>query len=138
MRSMWIAGVLMAVAGQALAGPAWAGESVSCDKAVNTFDLNACAERAFEADDAALNAAYRKALDAIAKHDAPAPYDRKAYEAAFRAAQRAWVAYRDGACKGVVPFGWGGGTGTTAAVLGCLSEKTKVQTQEISDMLAER
>jgi len=134
---------LMAVAGQVcagqgLVGEALAGERVSCDTALNTFELNACAERAFEADDAALNAAYRKALDAIAKHDAPAPYDRKAYEAAFRAAQRAWVAYRDGDCKGVVPFGWGGGTGTTAAVLGCLSAKTKVRTQEISEMLIER
>ena len=113
-------------------GPA-AAQTVDCENARNTVEMNICADRELAAADAGLNEAYKKALEKAAGQDAPVPYNAKAYEAALRAAQRAWIAFRDADCKGVVPFEWGGGTGTTAAVLGCMSAKTKARTKELNE-----
>ena len=133
MRSVWIAGLMLAFGGSASGA-----EAVDCANAMSTYEMNACADKDLAADDAALNAAYAKALADIAKHNAPAPYDRKTYEQALRMAQRAWIAYRDADCKGVVPMAWGGGTGTTLAVLGCLSAKTQTRTKELTEMFEGR
>jgi uncharacterized protein YecT (DUF1311 family) len=128
MRRGWTAiGICLAVTQPSLAQP------LNCDAPSATHEQNACAEKELEKADGALNTAYKAALAKIQAQDAPAPYDAKAYEAAFRAAQRAWVAYRDADCKGVVPFEWTGGTGTTSAVLGCLAAKTNARTQELTD-----
>jgi uncharacterized protein YecT (DUF1311 family) len=115
--------------------PAYAQDKLDCKTAFTTVDLNACAEIELETADAALNAAYRQALAKIKKHDHEKPYDAKAYETAFRAAQRAWIAYRDADCKGVVPFIAGGGTATTGEILGCLTDKTKARTAEIMTLV---
>ena len=116
-----------------IAGGPVVAETADCGKAITTVEMNACADQELAAADAKLNEAYKKALDKAAGQNAPAPYDAKAYEAAIRAAQRAWVAFRDADCKGVVPFEWGGGTGATAAVLGCLSSKTTARTKELEE-----
>ena len=126
----------LAAAGLVAVSPlALAQDKLDCKAAVTTVDLNACAEIELEAADADLNAAYKKALEKIKKHDHDKPFDAKAYETAFRAAQRAWVAYRDADCKGVVPFVAGGGTATTGEILGCLTDKTKARTAEIVNLL---
>jgi uncharacterized protein YecT (DUF1311 family) len=118
----------------ALSCTANGAQTVECDTATSTFEMQACADRDFQKADAALNAAYKRALDKIQQRgDQPAPYDSKAYDAALRAAQRAWIAYRDADCNGVVPFEWGGGTGTGAAVLGCLTDKTNARTKDLTD-----
>lgn len=111
---------------------ATAADAVDCRNATSTYEMNVCADEDFSVADAALNAAYQAALTKIKGQDAPAPYDAKAYEAAFRAAQRAWVAFRNADCGGVVPFEWTGGSGTTAAVLGCMVSKTETRTKELS------
>ena len=125
--AFWIAWATVLVCGSAIA------ETGDCGDARNTVEMNACADKELTAADADLNKAYRKVLARVPSVDAPAPYDAKGYEAALRAAQRAWVAYRDADCKGVVPFEWGGGTGATAAVLGCLTEKTKARTKDLNE-----
>jgi uncharacterized protein YecT (DUF1311 family) len=108
-------------------------QKLDCTAPQDTVSQNACAEKDLEAADAALNAAYKKALASIAKSDQSAPYDQKSWEAALRSSQRAWVAFRDADCKGDVPFLWSGGTGTTAAVLGCMTTKTKTRTEELNE-----
>jgi uncharacterized protein YecT (DUF1311 family) len=113
-------------------GPVVAG-TADCGEARNTVEMIACADQELAAADAKLNEAYLKVLKRAADLNAPAPYDGKAYEAALRAAQRAWVAFRDADCKGVVPFEWGGGMGATAAVLGCLAAKTTARTKELNE-----
>jgi uncharacterized protein YecT (DUF1311 family) len=118
-----------------LAAPAHAQDKLDCDAASTTVDINLCAEIELEEADDLLNATYEKVIARIKKHIGDPPYDAKAFEEAFRAAQRAWIVFRDAECKTVMPFEWGGGTGTTAAVLGCLTIKTEARTKELAGML---
>lgn len=118
---------------QALASGAGAQAPIDCAKAMATAELNACADQALARADAALNAAYRKVVAKIAASDGAKPYDNKSWDAALRASQRTWIAWRDADCKGLVPFPWGGGTGTTGEVLGCLTEKTEARTKQLRD-----
>lgn len=115
--------------------PCSAGEEdpprVDCANPGNTYEFNICSDREFVAADSELNAIYKKVVAKIATDGGDKPYDAKAREAALRSAQRAWIAYRDADCKGALPLDWGGGTGTTAAVLGCMIEKTKRRTREM-------
>ena len=104
---------------------------IDCANASSTYEMNMCGDRELQAADAKLNDIYKQALQWIAKTDADKPYDSKTWEAKLRASQRAWIAFRDADCKDLIPMSWGGGTGTTADVLGCPTEKTKVREQEI-------
>ncbi len=119
---------------QALAPVAIAQGDIDCAKATATAELNACADRELARADAALNAVYRKVLAKIAASDQPKPYDARSWEAALRTSQRTWIAWRDADCKDLVPFAWGGGTGTTGEVLGCLTEKTEARTKELAQL----
>jgi uncharacterized protein YecT (DUF1311 family) len=108
--------------------------AIDCPKASTTVELNFCAEKELDQADAALNAVYKKVLAYIAKNGSDKPYDSKSWEDALRESQRAWVAFRDADCKGLIPMSWTGGTGATGAVLGCLTEKTKVRTTELESL----
>lgn len=99
----------------------------------STYEINICSERDFEAADEKLNAVWKRVLAGIAESDGESPWDAKSWEKKVREAQRAWVAFRDADCKDAVPMEWTGGTGTTAAVLGCMTEKTNVRTKELSE-----
>jgi uncharacterized protein YecT (DUF1311 family) len=108
--------------------------AIDCAKATATVELNFCAEKELDKADAALNAVYKKVLAYIAKTGGDKPYDAKSWEAALRESQRAWVAFRDADCKGLIPMSWTGGTGTTGEVLGCMLDKTKVRTTELESL----
>jgi uncharacterized protein YecT (DUF1311 family) len=103
----------------------------NCDKAVSTPELNACADRIFGAADAKLNAAYKQVLAFIKSTGNAKPYDPVNWEKALRASQKAWVSFRDADCAGLVPMSWGGGTGTTSAVLECKTSKTEARTKDL-------
>ncbi|MGQ0457652.1 MAG: lysozyme inhibitor LprI family protein [Hyphomicrobium sp.] len=117
----------------ALTSPVVAGDDtkLDCENAMSTHDLNACAGREFETADAAMNEAYKKALAAIPSMASDPPYDAKSWEAALRASQRAWVAFRDAECQGHVAMFWTGGTGATADIIGCETEMTKARTEAL-------
>jgi uncharacterized protein YecT (DUF1311 family) len=124
--------MLASVIGPALISPAFAADpKIACAKAVTTPELNWCAERTLQAADAKLNAAYQKVLAMIRESDNAKPYDPASWEKALRASQNAWIAFRDADCSGLVPMSWTGGTGTTAAVLGCKTQKTEARTKEL-------
>jgi uncharacterized protein YecT (DUF1311 family) len=107
---------------------------VPCDKAMSTVELNACAEREYDAADAKLNVAFKRTLSFIKRSGSAKPYDAASWETALRTSQKAWLAYRDADCNGLVPMSWSGGTGTTSAVLGCRKTKTETRTQELDTM----
>jgi uncharacterized protein YecT (DUF1311 family) len=106
-------------------------QPIDCAKAMATTELNYCSLREFEAADAKLNEAYRRALASIRESRGDKPYDKTSWETALRASQKAWLAFRDADCNGLVPMSWGGGTGTTSAVLGCKTTKTEQRTREL-------
>jgi uncharacterized protein YecT (DUF1311 family) len=112
---------------------------VDCANQTNDYEMRICASADLDAADKELNAAYKLALATIkARDDAPPPYDNKAYEAALRTAQRAWVTFRDAECNVVVPFEWTGGTGGNLAVLGCLQSLTIARTKNLTDLFTQR
>lgn len=130
---------LLLLAILARASPAAAGEmAVDCNDIRNTHESNVCAERDFQAADASLNEVYKRVLAHIAENGGDKPYDSRTWSEAMKASQRAWVAFRDADCKGVVPIEWSGGTGTSAAVLGCMTSKTKERIRELEDRYAAR
>ena len=125
--------VAILLAAQWSAAAARAGDAVDCSDANSTYEQNACADKELAKADAALNAVYQKVLARIAESDQEKPYDPKSWEEALRADQRAWVAFRDADCKGLVPMFWSGGTATTAQVLGCMTAKTEARTKDLEE-----
>lgn len=121
--------VFSAIAGH----PAAAQDAIDCSDPGTTVEMNFCSDKAFQEADAKLNAVYKNVLAHIAESDPEKPYDRESWEKAMRESQRAWVAFRDADCKGAVPMEWSGGSGTSAAVTGCMTEKTEARTKELSE-----
>ena len=95
-------------------------QEADCASAVTQFDLNECAYAEFEAADAELNRAYAAAVEAAreAEEYEPGAEDR------LRAAQRAWVAFRDLDCEAVAPATPGAGSMQPMAYAGCLAGLT--------------
>lgn len=134
MRTLILAITLAALAG-ATSAAAEPEPKIDCDNASSTVEMNFCADKDFEAADKALNTAYQQALKAVPEM-AIADNERfnaKVWEKSLRASQRAWIAYRDAECQEHVPMFWGGGTGTTVAVIGCMTELTKTRTKELKE-----
>lgn len=134
-RSLAPAAVLALLVLAALAAPAARAEDekIDCRAPKYTAQINTCADRAFLKADAELNAVFKKVLAKIAAEGGEAPYDAKSWGEAARKAQRAWVAGRDADCKGLVPMEWTGGSGTSAAVMDCMIDKTRTRIRELSE-----
>ncbi len=130
--------LLLLAACSFLSAPALADDPIDCTDPSTTYEMNFCSDKDFRAADAKLNATYKKVLAHIAESDLEPPYDAASWEKAMRESQRAWVAFRDADCKGVVPMEWSGGTGTGSAVAGCMTEKTNTRTQELEERYGEK
>lgn len=128
MRVIWIAVALDGIGGAARAEDE---PAIDCSNPMSTFEQNACADKDFTAADKDLKAAYAQALKAVPEMASEKPYDAKSWEHALRQSQRTWVAYRDAECKDHIAMFWSGGTGATAQVLGCMTDKTKARTKEL-------
>ena len=107
--------------------------ALDCGEATAQPDLNDCAYREYEAEDAALNAEYRKALAKARALDdeyegQPAAVDE------LKSAQRAWIGYRDGQCV-LAGFQARGGQAEAMLVSGCLAELTRNRTQELREFV---
>lgn len=132
----WAVATLLPLATSGFAANA-AAEDINCANANSTVEMNFCADKDYQAADKELNKAYDAALASTKSRDDEKPYDAKSFEEAMRAAQRAWVAYRDADCKDLIAQEWSGGTGTTAASLGCMTEKTIQRTKELKERYGE-
>ncbi|MGD9477496.1 lysozyme inhibitor LprI family protein [Shinella sp. G-2] len=113
--------------------------ALDCGASTAQPDLNDCAYRAYEAEDAALNAAYKKAM-ARAKAldtentDPPLYADPIGAADALKNAQRAWIGYRDGHCV-LAGFQARGGQAEPMLVSGCLADLTRKRTDELKEFL---
>ncbi len=110
-----------------------ADDPIDCREPSATVEINFCADKHYAASDAKLNALYQKVLAQISTSGVEKPYDSASWEEAMRASQRAWVAFRDADCKGAVPMEWSGGSGTSAAVLGCMTTMTDARTEDLKE-----
>lgn len=108
--------------------------AIDCSNAVSTYQMNHCSGLEFEKADAELNRVYKDALAAIPDMAVDEPrLNAKSWEAALRASQRAWIAFRDAECDEHVPMFWTGGSGATADVIGCKTELTQARSKALKE-----
>ena len=103
---------------------------VNCAAPVTQLDMNICADRAWKLADEDLNLAYRMARTLMQQTDAALPVADRGAEVALRDAQRAWITFRDAACRaeGYVYFG---GSIRPLVVSNCLERMTRARTEEL-------
>lgn len=112
-----------------LALPA-AAQEVDCANAVTQQDMNRCAYADWEAADAALNAAYKRAMTLLTGWDADLPETEQGGAEALKEAQRAWIAFRDKACE-VEGYAMKGGSAEPLLVYGCMRQLTEDRTLQL-------
>ena len=89
----------------------------------NTYDMSVCLSTSLKKIDAQLNDYYRKALKVTKRFT---PQD----EQNLKAAQKAWLTYRDAACKAEYDL-WGGGSGGPNAHTMCIIRLTKQRSTDL-------
>jgi Uncharacterized protein conserved in bacteria len=118
-----------------LAAPLSAQSAPDCSKAVAQSDLNQCAAAEYEAADKQLNLVWKQAREKAKEIDSGLEGSLKGAEEALLAAQRGWIAYRDGHCK-LAGFEARGGSMEPMLVSGCLAETTRLRTRQLQDFVA--
>jgi len=105
-------------------GPVLAGDvatDIDCAKAMDQSSMNICADRDYRATDKKLNAAYAKLM---------AVQDGDLAKTRLRAAQRAWIGFRDAECA-FETWENEGGTLHPQVYAGCLKQMTEERTKEL-------
>lgn len=128
-RNSFAAAVLLA--GLPLSAGSAVGQEINCDDPQVQFELNVCAARDFQKADRKLNEVYQTIIAKNARQDGAASDEDKAWVAALRISQRAWVAFRDADCDGLVGRDWFGGSGQPMAVNACKAELTRRRTKDL-------
>jgi len=115
---------LLVAALAALTMPAHAAKADDCSKAVAQPDMNACADKAFQAADKKLNEVYKKVVAG-----------EEGDTAKLKAAQRLWVQFRDAECTFEVEADEGGSI-YPMEYSNCLEKVTRIRIKEFEDYLA--
>ena len=118
----------------AAASPVAAQDEIDCENAMAQQDMNACAAKDYEAADAELNAVWKEARGGAKDLDAEFSQELKGAEDALVAAQRGWIAYRDGQCD-LAGFEARGGSMEPMLVSGCLADLTRKRTKELKEFI---
>ena len=108
-----------------------AGAAPECKRAVTQPDLNACAAAAYSTADAALNRQWALTLRTVRKDD-----ELGERVARLRAAQRAWVAFRDAHCDSAYFSGIGASLDYTMNIR-CRTEATEKRTRQLAELARE-
>ena len=107
-----------------------AAQEIDCANAVTQQDMNQCAYNDWEAADADLNAAYKRAMALLQHWDADLPQAEQGGAKALKEAQRAWITFRDKACE-AEGYAMTGGSAEPLVVYGCLATLTRQRTQDL-------
>ena len=121
-RSLLLALSLVLLAASATAGDA---DDIDCSKAMNQNDMNICADKDYQASDKKLNAVYAKVMAALGDEN---------YKTKLKAAERAWVAYRDTECAFETAENEGGSI-HPLVYSGCLTKLTNARTKDLQAYL---
>jgi uncharacterized protein YecT (DUF1311 family) len=111
----------------------------NCDHPRSQRDMTRCSVAEREAADGALDRQYGKAIAAMRLSDTSVDRirDRRpGYEETLRAAQRAWLSFRDAECR-VEGYRMRGGSAESMAVQLCLTTLTRTRTQQLKTLIAE-
>ncbi|MFZ1482515.1 MAG: lysozyme inhibitor LprI family protein [Paracoccaceae bacterium] len=113
--------------------PATAQE-VDCANAMSQSDMNLCAHDDWQAQDAALNDAYAKAVLMLEEWDANLPQAERGAVQALKEGQRAWITFRDKACE-AEGYAMRGGSAEGLLVYGCMARLTEDRAGQLSWMI---
>ena len=105
----------------------------NCKDPQTQTEMNICAGLDYKAADAELNRAYKAAMAGMKDMDSNLPPALKGAEKTLRAAQRAWIPYRDKACA-AYGFMARGGSMESMLVGSCLADLTRKRTKELKDI----
>ena len=108
---------------------------IDCAKAMVQMEMTFCAEQDWIAADAALNEAWAPAMARMRALDEGQPADLKGAADALRAAQRAWVGYRDLACT-AEGYQYRGGSMEPMVIYACRARLTEARTEELQALSA--
>lgn len=111
-----------------------AAQEVDCANAMAQVDLNACAYQDWEAADADLNAAYKRAMALLQDWDANLLAAEQGGAQALKEAQRAWITFRDKACE-AEGYAFKGGSAEPLLVYGCMRVLTEERTAHLTSMV---
>lgn len=104
-------------------GAGRADDPVDCKHAETQLDLNVCSQHDLDQADATLNADYQKIVARLQGADAK-------YLEHFKAAQRAWLKFRDAECEFQGSF-TDGGSIQPLMINGCLKGLTEKRVKEL-------
>jgi uncharacterized protein YecT (DUF1311 family) len=119
-----IAGVFCALAGAAIA------EDINCLEPMTQRDMNYCAHQEYIAADGDLNADYQAAKAYLKELDRDLPEGLRGASQALLEAQRAWIPYRDAACR-TEGFQMRGGSMEALFVSSCLTTLTRRRSEDL-------
>ena len=122
-----IAVVLMSVGG------AIAQQKIDCGYPLTQSEMTYCAEQGWHEADADLNAAYKDAMAKMRELDSYLDASLRGAADALKEAQRAWIPYRDKACK-AYGFQGRGGSIEPMLIYGCLATMTRARAEELKDL----
>jgi uncharacterized protein YecT (DUF1311 family) len=92
--------------------------------------LTQCARDDWQAQDAALNAAWAKAMAVMQAVDADLPAGERGAADRLRKGQRAWISFRDEACA-AEGYLMHGGSAEPMLVYGCMARLTEARTGDL-------
>jgi uncharacterized protein YecT (DUF1311 family) len=107
-----------------------AAQDVDCTNVITQLDMNTCAAQDWEEADARLNDVYAQTLAVLQEADANYPISGDSEEDRLRAAQRAWIAYRDANCDSA-GYPMRGGSAEPLLTYGCLRSMTEDRIAEL-------
>ena len=111
-----------------------AAQDIDCANAVTQQDMNQCAYEDWDAADAELNAAYKRAMTLLAGWDADLPETEKGAATALKEAQLAWITFRDKACE-VEGYAMRGGSAEPLLVYGCMRQLTEDRAGQLNALV---
>ena len=110
-----------------------AAQEVNCADAVTQQDMNACQYETWQEADARLNGVYAEAVAIVRQTDAEYPLDGLSEEDRLRAAQRAWVTFRDANCDSA-GYQMRGGSAEPLLIFGCMHQMTEARIDELTHL----
>ena len=105
-------------------------QQIDCANTQVQVEMTACAQRDWQLADVDLNEAYRAATLAMKDVDTNMVEIKRGAFQSLRAAERAWITYRDAVCLSE-SFAWQGGSGALMAIYACRARITKVRTADL-------
>ncbi len=97
----------------------------------NNYQHTSCVAKELKKAKIDLDYAYQRSLDAIKADRDRSEADKASRRTNLIGAQKAWIAYKEAQCNGVVADRWAGGSGMAQAVLSCELAHARIRTKEL-------